>query len=99
MTEQKAFPEVADLDHVYCFNCKLRVTGPFQSSGFATGHGSMRGQCTGQHGCGMITYFDVVEEQHSETVLCGVVWVTERDGSVHAIHGPEVKKVLDAKKE
>jgi hypothetical protein len=55
---KKSFPVFEDEEHVYCFNCKLRITPPFQASGYADGHGAMRGQCTGQTGCKMITYFD-----------------------------------------
>jgi hypothetical protein len=55
---EKKYPVFADANHVFCFNCKLPVTGPFQSSGFAVRHGAWKGQCTGPRGCGMITFFD-----------------------------------------
>jgi hypothetical protein len=60
--QDRPFPKFPDDQNVVCFNCGLPVTGPFQSSGYADGHGAMRGQCTGvrihgvnQKGCGMKT--------------------------------------------
>lgn len=48
---------------MFCFNCKLPVTGPFQASGYAPGRGSMKGQCIGPRGCGLITYFDLADAE------------------------------------
>ena len=33
-TQEKSFPKFTDSDHVFCFNCKLPVTGPFHSEWF-----------------------------------------------------------------
>jgi hypothetical protein len=57
--------KVADFDHVYCFKCGLKLSPPFQASGFVTGHGALRGQCTGPFACEAITYFDLDEEVES----------------------------------
>jgi hypothetical protein len=67
MSENK-FPKFVDEQSVFCFRCRLPITGPFQASGFAVGHGSVRGQCTGSRGCGMITYFDWEDDSLRATI-------------------------------
>lgn len=54
----QSFPVYEHGSKVLCAYCKLEISGPFQASGFAPGRGAWRGQCTGQNGCGSVTYFD-----------------------------------------